>query len=114
MAWTSTLAEVDRLSADYTLSPEVRENSQLLILFSRQHYPRPDSVSVNNYQATLSFHWTSVLRPLEIEVHDSHFELYLFALGKTEIQHFPTVPDGSFPFTLAKIMNKALAVNPSA
>ena len=97
----------DLASEDAPVSAAAIRNALDFIAFARARLPTPASVS-RGYWPTVCLSWPDAEPlPTDVEIFDSHYELYRFGEGRTEIEHIEHGPGEPLPDALAMFLDQA-------
>jgi len=108
--WEKAWSEIERLVAESAeeFPRDTVGNVRDFIAFARGRYAIADDYGLG-YRPTVSLCWSKAKpTPIEIEVHEDHYEFYQFFDGRTDIRHFPHLPDEPIPVPLIDILNQCL------
>jgi hypothetical protein len=101
--WSEVLSEMQRIvatSAD-NFAPESIQNAKDLVAFATDQWPAPDGVRKGYWPIFSSFFWsTAAPAPIEIEVHEDHYEVYHSVPGTIDIKYFDHKPGEPIPDAL--------------
>ena len=105
--WAEVETTISGLAAETpSLAQSTLENAKLFSRFASGRYLTPDEI-VLGYWPTIGLMWSSTTPPIEIEIHEDHYEFYRFSQGATDIQHVaPT--SGNFPEALKLLLDTAI------
>lgn len=105
-SWQEAKLEVERLVVEKVrdFSTETIKNAEDFLAFASGLLAPPNEIG-EGYWATFSVHWTELKpAPIEVEIHDNHYEFYRFFDGNTEIKHFDHAPGQPMPEPLLALL----------
>lgn len=102
----------DLAAVDIPLSAATVGNALDFVAFARARLPAPASIS-RGYWPTVCLSWPDAEPlPTDVEIFDSHYELYRFGEGRTEIEHIEHGPGEPLPDGLAAFLDQAVGRAP--
>ncbi|MEP9396494.1 hypothetical protein [Mesorhizobium sp. KR2-14] len=107
-SWQEAISEIERLIAEKVrdFSAETTKNTEDFLAFASGRLLPPNEVG-EGYWATISAHWTEAKpAPIEVEIHDDHYEFYRFFDGRTDIKHFEHLPGQPLPEPLIALLTE--------
>jgi hypothetical protein len=108
--WDEIDIQIEQLvvTSDATFAPATLQNTADLIACAKGRYTVADEFGLG-YWATVRLSWNHAEpAPMEIEIHEGHFELYQFSDGQTSIDKFDRLPHAPLPAGLLKILDRSL------
>jgi hypothetical protein len=105
--WDDVERRICNLAAGDTAVPAATlANALNFVAFARARLQPPASVS-RGYWPTVCLSWPDAEPLPDVEIFDSHYELYRVGEGRTEIEHIEHGPGEPLPDALAMFLDQA-------